>query len=173
MGETNARAKAFTLGPSAARLSVPHATAARTATSSVLPSSCVPSRQPPTHLRPQYGDRLGLSLGAKDQLYGSSGLESATFSDTLAQASAFEMSAPVHMLPDLNSGPRAFITTDQDHGGIALMICTMMATWVVLCFLIRVFMRATVSGPFGLDDWVCSIATVSTRPEREGGWDMD
>lgn len=71
------------------------------------------------------------------------------------------MSAPeVPTLPDLNSGPRNFITTDQDHGGIALTISTLMATWVVLCFMVRMYMRATVSGPFGLDDIVCSVATV-------------
>lgn len=64
------------------------------------------------------------------------------------------------VLPDMNSGPRNFITTDQDHGGIALTICTLMATWVVLCFLVRCYMRATVSGPFGMDDIVCSVATV-------------
>ncbi|KAF7195150.1 hypothetical protein HII31_03356 [Pseudocercospora fuligena] len=71
------------------------------------------------------------------------------------------MSAPeVPILPDLNSGPRNFITTDQDHGGVALTICTLMATWVVLCFMVRMYMRATVSGPFGKDDSVCSIATI-------------
>lgn len=64
-------------------------------------------------------------------------------------------------LPDPNSGPRSFTTTDKDHGGIALTICTLMATWVVLCYGIRVFMRLTVSGPFGVDDILCSIATVS------------
>lgn len=60
----------------------------------------------------------------------------------------------------LPEGPRNFITTSQDHGGIALTICTLMATWVVLCFVVRMYMRATVSGPFGLDDIVCSVATV-------------
>ncbi|KAF2164019.1 hypothetical protein M409DRAFT_57116 [Zasmidium cellare ATCC 36951] len=67
---------------------------------------------------------------------------------------------PPPTLPDLDSGPRSFITTDQDHGGIALTISTLMATWVVLCFFVRIYMRATVSGPFGMDDIVCSIATI-------------
>lgn len=66
-------------------------------------------------------------------------------------------------LPDMNSGPRSFVTTDQDHGGIALVVCTLMATWVVLCFFVRVYMRATVSGPFGADDVVCSVSTVRLR----------
>lgn len=70
---------------------------------------------------------------------------------------------PPPTLPDLNSGPRNFITTDQDHGGIALTISTLMATWVVLCFIVRIYMRATVSGPFGMDDIVCSVATVRPR----------
>ncbi|CAK1363244.1 unnamed protein product [Cercospora beticola] len=68
--------------------------------------------------------------------------------------------AELPVLPDMNSGPRNFITTDQDHGGIALTICTLMATWVVLCFVVRCYMRATVSGPFGMDDIVCSVATM-------------
>lgn len=64
------------------------------------------------------------------------------------------------VLPDMNSGPRNFITTEQDHGGIALTICTLMATWVVLCFGVRIYMRATVSGPFGIDDMIFTAATV-------------
>lgn len=64
------------------------------------------------------------------------------------------------VLPDMNSGPRNFITTEQDHGGIALTICTLMATWVVLCFGVRIYMRATVSGPFGIDDIIFTAATV-------------
>jgi hypothetical protein len=72
------------------------------------------------------------------------------------------MSAPAPPdLPDMNSGPRNFVTTDQDHGGIALTIATLMSTWTILCFFVRVYMRATVSGPFGLDDFLCSVATVS------------
>ncbi|CAK4030819.1 hypothetical protein AC578_4288 [Lecanosticta acicola] len=70
------------------------------------------------------------------------------------------MSNGPYPLPDLHSGTRSFITTDQDHGGIALVICTLMATWVVLCFFVRVYMRATVSGPFGADDILCSVSTV-------------
>lgn len=35
-----------------------------------------------------------------------------------------------------------------------------MATWVVLCFGVRIYMRATVSGPFGIDDMIFTAATV-------------
>ncbi|KAM3420288.1 hypothetical protein BST61_g3574 [Cercospora zeina] len=71
------------------------------------------------------------------------------------------MSAPAPpSLPDLHSGPRNFTTTAHDHGGVALTVCTLMATWVLLCFVVRCYMRATVSGPFGLDDIVCSVATM-------------
>jgi hypothetical protein len=62
--------------------------------------------------------------------------------------------------PNFVEGPRTFVTTDQDHGGIALVICTMMASWSVLCWMVRLYMRATVSAPFGVDDLVCTIATV-------------
>lgn len=92
------------------------------------------------------------------QLYSDRPLVSGRLTQLLAMA---EPAPPT--LPDLNSGPRSFITTDQDHGGIALVVCTLMATWVVLCFFVRLYMRATVSGPFGADDVVCSVSTVRLR----------
>jgi len=70
------------------------------------------------------------------------------------------MADNITVLPDLNSGPRNFITTEDDHGGIAIVICTLMATWCVLCWIVRLWMRATVSGPFGTDDIVATIATI-------------
>lgn len=75
-------------------------------------------------------------------------------------ASRIMSASEPHLLPDLNSGPRSFITTSQDHAGIALVMCTLLATWAVLCLIVRVYMRATVSGPFGKDDALCSLATV-------------
>lgn len=71
------------------------------------------------------------------------------------------MSANVTQLPDFSDGrPRTFITTPDDHGGTALVVCTLMATWAVLCWVVRLYMRSTVSGPFGVDDVVCTVATV-------------
>jgi len=58
-------------------------------------------------------------------------------------------------------GDRPFITTPDDHSGIALATATLLATWMLLCFFLRLFMRFTTSGPFGKDDLVCGIATVS------------
>lgn len=68
------------------------------------------------------------------------------------------MSTP-YPLPNLNSGPRAFVTSDLDHGGIALTVGTLLAVYAVLCFISRMYMRLTVSGPVGWDDIICGVAT--------------
>ena len=62
-------------------------------------------------------------------------------------------------------GPRNFTTTPDDHAGIALVICTLMTTWTILCFVVRVYMRLTASGPFGPDDVLTGLATVWTVPQ--------
>ena len=64
------------------------------------------------------------------------------------------------MSSSVAEGPRNFTTTPDDHGGIALTVCTLLATWAVLCYFVRVYMRMTVCGPFGLDDIVCTGAMV-------------
>lgn len=57
-------------------------------------------------------------------------------------------------------GSRNFVTTKDDHAGIALTVCTLLATWTVLCYAVRVQQRMTLaSGSFGPDDIVCGIAT--------------
>lgn len=57
-------------------------------------------------------------------------------------------------------GNRPFVTTPDDHGGIALATMTLLATWMLLCFFLRLYMRFTSSGPFDKDDVVCGIGTV-------------
>lgn len=70
------------------------------------------------------------------------------------------------MKKDMSTGPestRSFITTVDDHGGIALTVCTVLATWTVLCCGIRIFVRTDYfwrGSSFGWDDIFCVIATV-------------
>jgi hypothetical protein len=64
------------------------------------------------------------------------------------------------MMSSISEGPRNFITTPDDHGGIALTVSTLLMTWMILCCLIRIYLRADVNGPFGLDDLTVCVATV-------------
>lgn len=65
-----------------------------------------------------------------------------------------------------NGGYRAFTTTDEDHGGIALVVTTLLGTYAVLCCAIRILTRFTATGPIGKDDLCCMIGTVRTNSEH-------
>ncbi len=58
-------------------------------------------------------------------------------------------------------GPRNFITTPEDHGGILLAVSAVLMTYTALFFLIRIYMRAGINGPFALDDITVGVGTVS------------
>jgi len=62
-----------------------------------------------------------------------------------------------------NSGHRPFTTTDEDHRGIALVVTTLLVTYTVLCCTVRVFVRCTLTGPVGKDDWSCILGTVRIK----------
>jgi hypothetical protein len=61
-----------------------------------------------------------------------------------------------------NDGYRPFTTTDEDHGGIALVVTTLFGTYTVLCCTVRIFTRSTTTGPVGKDDLCCILGTVRT-----------
>lgn len=44
-----------------------------------------------------------------------------------------------------SKGNRPFTTSENGHSGIALVITTLLATWMVLCFFVRLYMRFTAS----------------------------
>ena len=52
-----------------------------------------------------------------------------------------------------------FIVTDDDRRGIEIITCTLLASWMILVFLIRLELRWR-KDMFGLDDWACTAATV-------------
>jgi len=58
------------------------------------------------------------------------------------------------------NGHRSFVTTADDHSGIALTITALLMTWSVLCLLIRLYTRKVFSNSFDLDDVFCILATV-------------
>lgn len=64
-----------------------------------------------------------------------------------------------------NGEHRPFITTDEDHSGIALVVTTLLGTYTVLCCTVRVFTRCTATGPVGKDDLCCFLGTVRTYTE--------
>ena len=59
-----------------------------------------------------------------------------------------------------------FITTKDDHAGVALTVCTLLATWTVLCFVIRIHQRSSLRTTIGPDDIVCGVATVGNGKTR-------
>ena len=76
------------------------------------------------------------------------------------------VSHALHTLPNMGvhgDGYRPYITTDEDHSGIALVVTTLLGTYTVLCCTVRVITRSTATGPVGKDDLCCILGTVSTN----------
>ncbi|OAA51581.1 hypothetical protein NOR_00174 [Metarhizium rileyi] len=59
------------------------------------------------------------------------------------------------------STPSSLAVTTSDHGGLIVITAVVGATWTVLVFLIRLYMRLRLNGPFGRDDGAASFATAS------------
>lgn len=62
----------------------------------------------------------------------------------------------------MSKTPPAFVVDATDHGGVAVIVSTLLMTWSVLCFLIRIYTRQGASN-LSVDDWLCLAATVSER----------
>ncbi|KAM5471699.1 hypothetical protein MferCBS49748_001870 [Microsporum ferrugineum] len=56
-------------------------------------------------------------------------------------------------------GHRAYLVTDTDQGGHIVIVSTLLMSWMVLCFFIRIYIRSDINGPFGLDDSVVGIGS--------------
>lgn len=65
-----------------------------------------------------------------------------------------------------NKTPATFVVTPSDHGGVAVIVSTLLMTWSILCFLIRIYTRQNGPRMFGVDDWLCLAATVSASLVR-------
>lgn len=59
-------------------------------------------------------------------------------------------------------GHRTFIITPNDQSGTIVVTATLLMTWSLLCLLIRVYNRLSLSSSLGLDDLASGISTVRT-----------
>ena len=69
---------------------------------------------------------------------------------------ATETAAP--SLKGLNPPP--FVTSDEDHAGILMVVSALLMTWMALCAIIRSYLRSAVNGPFGVDDYTLLAGTL-------------
>jgi hypothetical protein len=60
------------------------------------------------------------------------------------------------------AGNRAYLVTDTDHGALLVIAATVLVSWTVLCWIIRLYTREVINGPFGMDDAAVTVASVST-----------
>ena len=56
---------------------------------------------------------------------------------------------------------RAYVLTDTDRSGLVIIVATLLMSWMLLTFMIRLYTRIAITGPFGLDDFFAGIGTVS------------
>lgn len=59
--------------------------------------------------------------------------------------------------------PSNLAVTTTDHAGLIVITAVVGATWTVMVYLIRLYIRLSVNGPFGIDDGAASFATVGAR----------
>ncbi|EFQ97430.1 hypothetical protein MGYG_00471 [Nannizzia gypsea CBS 118893] len=50
--------------------------------------------------------------------------------------------------------------TGDENGPLVVVSSAIMVTYMILCYLIRVFMRFTINGPFGKDDWALTFGSL-------------
>ncbi|KAL2004969.1 hypothetical protein VTN00DRAFT_2819 [Thermoascus crustaceus] len=58
-----------------------------------------------------------------------------------------------------DEGHRAYILTPTDRSGLVVIVTTLLMSWMVLCFLTRLYTRWAINGPFGLDDLAAGVGT--------------
>jgi hypothetical protein len=57
--------------------------------------------------------------------------------------------------------PPAFVVSDTNHGGLALIVTLLLMAWSLMCYLIRVYTRVSNRTTiFGVDDITCLFSTV-------------
>ncbi|KAG8423424.1 hypothetical protein J3458_000324 [Metarhizium acridum] len=57
--------------------------------------------------------------------------------------------------------PSNLAVTTTDHAGLIVITAVVGMTWTVMVYLIRLYIRLSVNGPFGIDDSAASFATAS------------
>ncbi|KAM5438687.1 hypothetical protein MaudCBS49596_007609 [Microsporum audouinii] len=54
----------------------------------------------------------------------------------------------------------AYHISEEEHGPLVVVSSAIMMTYMVLCYLVRLFMRITINGPFGKDDWALTFGSI-------------
>ena len=57
-------------------------------------------------------------------------------------------------------GPR-LVVSSRDHEALIVLTAVICLTWTILVFIVRLYLRLRLNGPFSYDDWAASVATVS------------
>ena len=60
-------------------------------------------------------------------------------------------------------GQRPFVVTSDDRRGIVAVFTTLLLVWMLLCYVIRLYLRLSPRLPLGWDDVVLAVATVWKR----------
>jgi hypothetical protein len=63
------------------------------------------------------------------------------------------------------AGDAPFVITATDKSGSIAIAATLFMSWMVIVCLIRLYMRLTMNGPLGMDDWAAFSAGVSQAPK--------
>jgi hypothetical protein len=63
------------------------------------------------------------------------------------------------------AGDAPFVITATDKSGSIAIAATLFMSWMVIVCLIRLYMRLTMNGPLGIDDWAAFSAGVSQAPK--------
>ncbi|TQB70899.1 hypothetical protein MPDQ_007993 [Monascus purpureus] len=64
------------------------------------------------------------------------------------------------LVDDHASQYRAYILTPTDRRGVVVIAATLLMSWMVLLFLIRLYTRLGINGPLGVDDLLTGIGTI-------------
>jgi hypothetical protein len=59
------------------------------------------------------------------------------------------------------TGDAPFVITATDKSGSIAIAATLFMSWMVIVCLIRLYMRLTMNGSLGMDDWAAFSASVS------------
>ena len=87
--------------------------------------------------------------------------DNATAAATSAAAAATTSLSPPEAWAAAGLNPPPFMNSDEDHAGTVMVIAALMMTWMVLCAIIRCYLRVAVNGPFASDDYTLIAGTVS------------
>ncbi|KAH7420155.1 hypothetical protein BKA64DRAFT_34204 [Cadophora sp. MPI-SDFR-AT-0126] len=63
-------------------------------------------------------------------------------------------------MANLTITPPAYVITDTDKAGLVIVVITFLLASIIICSLLRLYIRLTINGPWKRDDWCLTIATI-------------